>query len=917
MSLEITGINYSQSNVESLSFYSDLGSQSFSVSITGEGKTAQIEFSSPASSKYFYGQSAPNELTTPINFGDRWYSSSTNSEFVWSPVFPDKSYLNYVYTDGLTTNGYWTNETYSGTTLKLDPNSADDFAASASFSGLGFTTPNESSAGITTTYPNTYYPSANPGDYFLVGYTSGSDIVTLLLEKQSDNTWKDIRTSDPGYEGEIYYATNTEKYYLGGGLGSLVGTTILWYDISAIDYYLNYRNVSSVIDGKTYLIQQNKYEDFIKGTYDPIEDKVPPLSGSWERVLSGGSKYFYGPSAPSEAEGVTMGSKWFNTSLGLEFTYIIENDSTQWIITNVAGISGNVGEGSGSQGFQGFQGLMGITGTQGFQGFQGLMGITGTQGFQGFQGSIGITGTQGFQGFQGNIGITGTQGFQGFQGFQGSKGSGKYFYGPTAPESTDDGLTLGSKWFNTTVGVEFTYIVEGDDTSQWVMVNVFSATGPQGPLGGGTGNQGFQGFQGNIGTTGEGYTSAEIRDNYLYVTKVFSDGTTSEVNLGYIGPTGSGFVFDADITAAFGPNKTFGKYEDGDLIPALGKTAVQVIKEALFDVLNPTVSLTSPTSIQFNQTSISNVLNYSHTINTLGAGIASGTIEWKRANESTYTPLINATNSSGSHTHNTTNTEFNTNAFNYKYTVIDTAGGSASADLTINVQAYSAPSVSIVQTGVSVISPETNTKREKGNVATNISAQITRNSALVPITDWKFEYNENNEAWTNTGFTGSVNGDPVSFNTGTTTHSPNNTINIVRYRVVVTDSYNSTNSNPAAQINFANLIFYGATSSYPSNGNDIRAMSDRKFIDDGISSFTLNTGTADNVFVASIPDPYEIIKVIDEATNAEITNEYIFNTNITTVNDFAGNSVNHNVYIMNPAIAYSDGNHPHKITRST
>jgi hypothetical protein len=209
----------------------------------------------------------------------------------------------------------------------------------------------------------------------------------------------------------------------------------------------------------------------------------------------------------------TQGFQGFQGNIGITGTQGFQGFQGNIGVTGVQGFQGFQGliGITGVQGFQGFQGNIGIngengkdgsTGPQGFQGFQGNIGITGVQGFQGFQGSIGITGAQGFQGFQGNIGITGVQGFQGFQGFQGSKGSGKYFYGPTAPESTDDGLTLGSKWFNTTVGAEFTYIVEGDDTTQWVMVNVFSATGPQGPLGGGTGNQGFQGLK---GSTGDGF----------------------------------------------------------------------------------------------------------------------------------------------------------------------------------------------------------------------------------------------------------------------------------------------------------------------------------------------------------------------------------------------------------------------------
>ena len=56
----------------------------------------------------------------------------------------------------------------------------------------------------------------------------------------------------------------------------------------------------------------------------------------------------------------------------------------------------------------------------------------------------------------------------------------KYFYGDTAPLDDAEGLTLGSKWFNTEVGGEFTYLNDPGNNPYWVMTNVFSATGPQG-----------------------------------------------------------------------------------------------------------------------------------------------------------------------------------------------------------------------------------------------------------------------------------------------------------------------------------------------------------------------------------------------------------------------------------------------------
>jgi hypothetical protein len=134
--------------------------------------------------------------------------------------------------------------------------------------------------------------------------------------------------------------------------------------------------------------------------------------------------------------------------------------------------------------------------------------------------------------------------------------------------------------------------------------DLFGTSGITGTTGA-TGNTGATGATGSAGITGAGYTAAEIRSNYLYIQKLFPNGSTAEINLGFIGPTGSGFVFDTDLTAAFGSGKYFGKYVQGDSIPAIGKTAVDVIKDALVAVLSPTVSFTrSSADIQIKQTAI-------------------------------------------------------------------------------------------------------------------------------------------------------------------------------------------------------------------------------------------------------------------------------------------------------------------------
>jgi hypothetical protein len=375
------------------------------------------------------------------------------------------------------------------------------------------------------------------------------------------------------------------------------------------------------------------------------------------------------------------------------------------------------------------------------------------------------------------------------------------------------------------------------------------ATGGTGPTGatGGTGPTGATGGTGPTGATGTGYTAAEIRNNYLYIQRVFADGTTSEVNLGYIGPTGSGFVFDVDLIAAFASGKSFGRYLPGQTIPAVGKTAVDVIKQAMVEPLAPTVGLTTNATIQFNQTGITNGLTASYTINTLSASVSTALLEWKRSNEVSYTSLTGSTANPLYFLHTLTDTNYNTNGFNYRYTVTDSAGATAVAQLTVTPVAYSAPTATFAITAATSSSPETATLRVRGNTSSNISATITRNSSLVPILHYQWQYRNETGAYQNIGGTFAAPG-TNPFNTGTTSHAFGTTATSANYRLAIVDGFTATNRD-SSTINLRHLIYWGksATAS-PTSINDLTTGKSRRFV---ASSTSLGSGLT-FAFAASV-----------------------------------------------------------------
>lgn len=403
------------------------------------------------------------------------------------------------------------------------------------------------------------------------------------------------------------------------------------------------------------------------------------------------------------------------------------------------------------------------------------------------------------------------------------------------------------------------------------------------------------------------------------------NGTAWEIvgsQVDIFGATGVGSLFfPDDINSNFSASKSWGKYMGGATVPSKGKTAVTVIEEALIETNFPTVTLTTSSTIGFNQTAIFNILNFSHTITDITATTAGATLEFKRTTGSTWTFLSGSTALSGTYGHTFTDSNFNTAGFQYRRTVTDTKNNSAQASVTITPTAYVAPSATITQTAVALVSPETTTRRERGNVLTNISATITRNSPNVQLTGWEFLYSPNGGAYQTTGFTAAVSGVGGSTTTGITQHSPGTGATSVAYRVRIRDQYQDSlssyvDSASASTISFLQMIFYGATGSTPTSSDDIRGLSSRVFED--TSLFNLQSGLTFTKFVVAMPNTYTITSVFDETANFFITSSYTsgLQAGLTGVRNYAGITLPYNVYVMSIAIPYTGTQHIHNITRA-
>jgi hypothetical protein len=340
--------------------------------------------------------------------------------------------------------------------------------------------------------------------------------------------------------------------------------------------------------------------------------------------------------------------------------------------------------------------------------------------------------------------------------------------------------------------------------------------------------------------------------------------------------------------------------------------------------LAPTVTLASTTSIAFNQTAINNVLTFSHTINSLGAGLSGVSLEFRRNSSGAWTVLsTTGTASSGTFTHTMTDSAFNTLPFNYRFNVTDTVGATGQGIKDITITTRQNPTSTLTVTGTNVTSNESTFVREKGNVVSIISGVISRGSPNVPLTSWQWEFRENAAAsWTTIGPLNTITGDPSPYATGATTHSTATTVNSAEYRIRVKDTYYDSNTSSlitstSSTINYYNYIFYGPSGSAPTTSNDVRSLPVRTLSVNLGDPFNLNTGTEFNRFTVALPSPLTISSVFDlDGLNANITSLYIRNYGLTGIANYAaGLTSEYRVYTMSPDSRYTDNNHRHSVTR--
>jgi len=401
------------------------------------------------------------------------------------------------------------------------------------------------------------------------------------------------------------------------------------------------------------------------------------------------------------------------------------------------------------------------------------------------------------------------------------------------------------------------------------------------------------------------YSGTTDRNIQLYSLVGSGDTSVSLVDDKIVINSEGGGVFTDDITVSLSGGKTFGKYEDGDTIPASGKTAGEVIILATFEAIDPTPVLSSSgNDVAFGESGKTVNLNFSYTINTPGASIASASLQFYSG--STWVQLTGTTTTPDSFTHNIDDSanRFITGTLQYRYIVVDDAGASGVTTHNVSRQTYAAPSMSITLGGT-VPSPQTQNVREKGNVTGGISSgSITSNRSLVNITDWTLERRYNGG-----GYTVLASGSGLSTLSVSVPSTADGTIptsaTSIDYRLTYTDEYTSGNGGTQS-ISFRYYSFWGYNTNIVLTETQIEALANSAFKTSQALTWSVTAAISEYTYYAYPSTFSDLTSIIRDGIVEDIT-AWGKLTDVTVTNSY-GEGLLYTVYRTNAPGAYTGNN---------
>jgi hypothetical protein len=328
-----------------------------------------------------------------------------------------------------------------------------------------------------------------------------------------------------------------------------------------------------------------------------------------------------------------------------------------------------------------------------------------------------------------------------------------------------------------------------------------------------TGNQIISGIK-TFAESGIFSSGITVSGNAWFDTRPTVNGTG--VMLQGDAAVGAGQLFTGNIKVSIPNGTSFGKYLDGDEIPASGLSANDVIIMACFNAKEPTLTFT-PDTIPFGfegSKTLSSTFGY--TVNSLDALPSLVKIDKAKAGitnpdstkDSDWDILTSQnsgfTDKNGSVVQSDpiTHTRFDRTPIKYRFTVHDNLGGKKTQVFELIPVAYSAPTISNVTIG--------STTRYRGDAATTYAPvsgsniTITKNSNYVKLKSYRFEKKIDNNLWATVGSSIAISdnnlGTAFTQSFGSISYSAvagDRNADTLSFRIVVIDEFNEYNLNLA------------------------------------------------------------------------------------------------------------------------
>jgi hypothetical protein len=221
-------------------------------------------------------------------------------------------------------------------------------------------------------------------------------------------------------------------------------------------------------------------------------------------------------------------------------------------------------------------------------------------------------------------------------------------------------------------------------------------------------------------------------------------------------------VFESDIVANMptiaGVVKTFGKYKNGDTIPAAGRTPLEVITNALQDAINPSPDISSVSQPDFGQKTGTITVTFNFGIQNNGSD-GTAILRYKFGTAGTYSTVATydetdvfygADNKTFSYSFSETFNENNKYYFELIVTENNVSLSAQSDERYSTPHGYNAPLIDELennQVNTGVASGTTNTFREVGDVETEFVYDVRRDEAIVGLYYSVIQY-KNGNTWT-------------------------------------------------------------------------------------------------------------------------------------------------------------------------